>query len=324
MRSYNVHWSSHTLASYLLLERSGALRVKPGMESKDRRQTAGAVPLGTVSPSVLNARKSLGLPRATKESKLGRKTGLISRPSLAGKLTATAGQPQRRSSTYGNSSGVKTDPRPVSDKVYQQKLVRTLIQFLTEHGYQHPISPKLLTSPMAKDVTAIAQFLHSQADPHFKKFTKLELDVPELFKNLRYPFGISKSALFAVGSPHTWPGLLAALLWLVELLSYQEKAEEARPETFDEKQAAEHDFYEYIEAAYKAFLSGDDAQAQELDDSKMQQFEERASSIDQESNQLQQVRSGPVWANFQPGTEYIYTIYSGMLGQVNFHRLSNA
>lgn len=294
MRSYNVHWSSHTLASYLLLERSGALRVKPGMESKDRRQTAGAVPLGTVSPSVLNARKSLGLPRATKESKLGRKTGLISRPSLAGKLTATAGQPQRRSSTYGNSSGVKTDPRPVSDKVYQQKLVRTLIQFLTEHGYQHPISPKLLTSPMAKDVTAIAQFLHSQADPHFKKFTKLELDVPELFKNLRYPFGISKSALFAVGSPHTWPGLLAALLWLVELLSYQEKAEEARPETFDEKQAAEHDFYEYIEAAYKAFLSGDDAQAQELDDSKMQQFEERASSIDQESNQLQQVRSEPV------------------------------
>lgn len=260
------------------------------MEGKERRQTASVVPLGTVSPSVLNARKSLGLPRTTKESKLGRKTGLISRPSLAGKLVSAGGQPQRRSSTYGNSSGVKSDPRPVSDKGYQQKLVRTLIQFLTEHGYQSPIAPKLLTSPMAKDVTTIAQFLHAQADPHFKKFSKLELDIPELFKNLRYPFGISKSALFAVGSPHTWPGLLAALLWLVELLSYQEKAEAARPHTFDDKQAAEHDFYEYIEAAYKAFLSGDDAQAQELDDHKMQQFEERAGSIDRQSTELQQVR----------------------------------
>ncbi len=259
------------------------------MEGQDRRQTASVVPLGTISPSALNARKSLGLPRATKESKLGRKTGLISRPSLAGKLVSGGGQPQRRSSTYSGASGVKSDPRPVTDKSYQQKLVRTLIQFLTEHGYQHPISPKLLTSPMAKDVTAIAQFLHAQADPHFKKFTKLELDVPELFKNLRYPFGISKSALFAVGSPHTWPGLLAALLWLVELLSYQEKAEEARPATFDDKQAAEHDFYEYVEAAYKAFLSGDDAQAQELDDDKIREFEERAASIDGQSKELQQV-----------------------------------
>ncbi len=38
---------------------------------------------------------------------------------------------------------------------------------------------------------------------------------------------ISKSALFAVGSPHSWPGVLAALTWLVELLDYEERAEAA-------------------------------------------------------------------------------------------------
>lgn len=31
-----------------------------------------------------------------------------------------------------------------------------------------------------------------------------------------------------VGSPHTWPSLLAALTWIVELLAYQDKAEAAR------------------------------------------------------------------------------------------------
>ena len=29
-----------------------------------------------------------------------------------------------------------------------------------------------------------------------------------------------------MGSPHSWPAVLAALTWLVELLNYNEKAEE--------------------------------------------------------------------------------------------------
>ena len=70
------------------------------------------------------------------------------------------------------------------------------------------------------------QFLLRQVDPHIKAFGKIEDDVPTLFKQLKYPFQISKSALFAVGSPHTWPSLLAALGWLVELLTYSEKAEQ--------------------------------------------------------------------------------------------------
>ena len=63
-------------------------------------------------------------------------------------------------------------------------------------------------------------------DPNLnpKALGKLEDDVPALYKRLRYPFQLSKSVLFAVGSPHTWPGVLAALAWLTELLLYQEKA----------------------------------------------------------------------------------------------------
>ena len=63
-----------------------------------------------------------------------------------------------------------------------------------------------------------------QVDPYMKIVGKMEDEVPAFFKRMRYPFAISKSALFAVGSPHTWPGLLAALVWLTDLLYYAEKA----------------------------------------------------------------------------------------------------
>jgi kinetochore protein NDC80 len=35
-----------------------------------------------------------------------------------------------------------------------------------------------------------------------------------------YPFNISKSSLQSVGAPHTWPAVLAALTWLIELISF--------------------------------------------------------------------------------------------------------
>ncbi len=134
---------------------------------------------------------------------------------------------QRRSSTYGKkTTGPKQDPRPVSDKAYQHDCIRQLIEYLSTHGYEHAVSPKTLTSPMSKDVFSIVQFLLRQVDPNMKPLGKMEEDVPQLFKHLKYPFQISKSALFAVGSPHTWPGLLAAMNWVVELLNYAEKADE--------------------------------------------------------------------------------------------------
>ena len=68
-----------------------------------------------------------------------------------------------------------------------------------------------------------------QVDPYMKIVGKMEDEVPAFFKRMRYPFAISKSALFAVGSPHTWPGLLAALVWLTDLLCYSEKAVSCPP-----------------------------------------------------------------------------------------------
>ena len=40
--------------------------------------------------------------------------------------------------------------------------MRVLIAYLSAHGYDQPLAPKLLASPMSKDVTNIVQFLMRQ------------------------------------------------------------------------------------------------------------------------------------------------------------------
>ena len=82
-------------------------------------------------------------------------------------------------------------------------------------------------------------------------------------KKLGYPFGVSKTALVAVGSPHTWPALLAMITWLVELITYDEEARMAK-EQKDGLDDPETLFFAYLAQAYGTFLSGDDEQFQQV------------------------------------------------------------
>jgi SMC interacting uncharacterized protein involved in chromosome segregation len=141
---------------------------------------------------------------------------------------------------------------------YRTDSIRNLITFLTENGYNQPLSPKLLTAPTNKDFISIfqvafrvpytnlkhdvlfsnfffssftiqsififdilqsiiLQFLYKKIDPNYLFSDKLEDEIPLLFKQLRYPYAVQKSAIFSCGSPHNWPKLLGALVWLVEL-----------------------------------------------------------------------------------------------------------
>lgn len=119
-----------------------------------RRQT-----LGQMSPAQVNSRLSMGPSRIMKEGKAGSKP-MPPRPSLAppgtanpnrsqpSRIAPTSGPVQRRSSTYGKpGNGVKSDPRPVSDKAYQQACIRTVISYVTTHNYDHPISAKVPPPP---------------------------------------------------------------------------------------------------------------------------------------------------------------------------------
>ncbi|GBF89300.1 hypothetical protein Rsub_02177 [Raphidocelis subcapitata] len=200
----------------------------------------------------------------------------------------------RRSSAFGKGASLKSDPRPLGDKNFLNGCIRTVITYLSTHGYPYAVSPKVLTSPTGKDFTQIIQFLMQCFDPSVKVFGKMEDEVPLFFKRLNYPFQISKSALFAVGSPHSWPSVLAALTWLVELLNYEEKAEAAAsdpagPGALDsDRQRSERAFYDYVSGSYKSFLLGDDERCAAADEEMLGQIRTREAALTAELQAAQQ------------------------------------
>ncbi|GMH47971.1 hypothetical protein TL16_g00188 [Triparma laevis f. inornata] len=224
--------------------------------------------LGPVSSSGLNARASMG------RSSMGPASKGPQRMSMQQGSARTSMNPNRQQSIGRKSTGISRntmgngaakDPRPLSDKGFMNASIRALLNFLMENGYDSAISPKILARPSSKDFNNIVTFLFRKIDPNFNDGTlKFEDEVASAFKALGYPFNISKTSLYAVGSPHTWPGLLAAITWLIELLTYDQEVAEAPMENeegmdMDNLTAvSDKAFFEYLEHAYTAFLSGDD------------------------------------------------------------------
>lgn len=155
-------------------------------------------------------------------------------------------------------SFVGKDPRPIREKNFQNACIMNLLDFLIKSGYDKPISQKILTAPSSKDFQMIFKFLFARIDPTADFDKKFEDEVPILLKGIRYPFAneISKSQLYAVGSMHAWPCLLAMLSWLVDLIQVSDVV--ANTETTDPIDDPEGIFFDYLCKSYKIFLAGSD------------------------------------------------------------------
>eukprot|EP00656_Telonema_subtile_P040417 TRINITY_DN4548_c0_g1_i1.p1 TRINITY_DN4548_c0_g1~~TRINITY_DN4548_c0_g1_i1.p1 ORF type:complete len:622 (+),score=196.36 TRINITY_DN4548_c0_g1_i1:132-1997(+) len=270
-----------------------------------RRQSTA---LGNLSASGANSRASLGAPRlaAQKSAKTpgrasasGRRSSVLGRPSVGRRSMLPSKSPllkPRSSSIYsgrGSSAfldGPKKDTRPIKDKQWQAEQAEALIEFLIATNYNHHISPKILMAPTRKDFECIFQFLYKLIDPHMEFTTKFEDDVILIFKRLRYPFEVKKSALHAVGSPQYWPSLLAALSWLLEVIQYSMAAEqEADGVDFTAAEDPANDdgeklTYQYLQESYRSFLAGEDEM--EVDEFFGPHYEEKQRMITEEIKQL--------------------------------------
>ena len=188
-------------------------------------------------------------------------------------------------SSFQSSSFSGKDPRPIRDKNFQNNAISTLLNHLTQSGYDSLITGRILASLSSKDFQSIFKFLYHQIDPTYEFDKKFEDDVPILIRGLRYPFAneISKSQLQAVGSMYTWPILLSLLNWMVELIQqssgYEDKfapLDNAKPDSF---------FLGYLFESYKRFLAGIDDNRDILE--KLERsFDEKNDFYIQESNEL--------------------------------------
>lgn len=180
----------------------------------------------------------------------------------------------RRQSTLPPGASAKPDPRPILDKGYQQECIKQLLTFLQRSGYDHPISHQSLTRPSGKDFTNIVTFMLRRLDPTFQDGTlKIEDEIAMNFKAMGYPFTVSKTALVAAGSPHTWPTLLAALTWLMTKIQCLEELEaedevimHGEYESVEELETKmDMYFFQFLSKSYTAFLHGDEQLKQDLE-----------------------------------------------------------
>uniref|UniRef100_A0A8D0GZ40 Kinetochore protein NDC80 n=1 Tax=Sphenodon punctatus TaxID=8508 RepID=A0A8D0GZ40_SPHPU len=175
-----------------------------------------------------------------------------------------------RSSQYGVFGGAEKikDPRPLQDKAFVQQCIRQLCEFLVENGYAHNVSMKSLQAPSIKDFLRIFTFIYGFLCPSYElPDSKFEEEIPRIFKALGYPFPLSKSSMYTVGAPHTWPHIAAALVWLIDCIKVYCALRENAP-SFDEGQswggetedgiAHSKLFLDYTIKCYEHFMKGAD------------------------------------------------------------------
>lgn len=120
---------------------------------------------------------------------------------------------------------VTKDPRPVRDRPFQIQMARAIANFLVSSGCPVQLSPKIVGQPpTSQQYWTVVDWLVRQLDPDYPEprqggFSVGPNDFISVLKWLRYPFAdsIDKKSLSTVGGLHSWPGMLAALHYLVSL-----------------------------------------------------------------------------------------------------------
>ncbi|KAM4795583.1 kinetochore protein NDC80 homolog [Rhinophrynus dorsalis] len=186
--------------------------------------------------------------------------------SFFGKRSSTGPARNSQYGAFGGSEKIK-DPRPLHDKSFIQQCIRQLCEFLNENGYSQTLTVKSLQGPSTKDFLKIFAFIYSFICPNYETpVSKFEEEIPRIFKELGYPFALSKSSMYTVGAPHTWPQIVAALVWLTDCVKMccVLRNEEV---VFEDPQAGEHSengldfnqlFLEYTVRCYEQFMEGRD------------------------------------------------------------------
>ncbi|KAL0592441.1 hypothetical protein ABG067_000005 [Albugo candida] len=190
-----------------------------------------------------------------------------------------------RASSISTRNGVRQDPRPVTDKGFVNASIHRLLEFLSAKQYDAILSSKLLKGPTKKEACNILQFLFRQIDLNYAFEGKLEEEIALFFKILRYPFPMTKTSMVTV-APHSWPPLLASITWIIELLNYDETVEDANRIEEMEAENGDRAFLEYLNQAYRAFLSGEDEKYRMLEQELANQIDSKNQIIRDEYAQL--------------------------------------
>ncbi|KAF8653229.1 hypothetical protein HU200_062686 [Digitaria exilis] len=158
----------------------------------------------------------------------------------------------RPASSVGVGVGVGAVPN-FSDRTTQAAALRVV------NAYISPAVTLRGPLPAARDIQAALRLLLERVDfpPNEATF---EEDLIQALRLLGCPYKITRSALKAPGTPHSWPPLLSVLHWLTLFAQYCDA------EASSASNAPSNEFMLYVTQGYCHFLSGDDDAVEALDE----------------------------------------------------------
>ena len=261
---------------------------------------------GQQRPSSANSRKSLG-GAILQSGHHGATPAKNRRVSMA---------PSNNSSnaTGNNNASPNVDPRDIRDKSYLLNAIKKMVTYLKSRGYDATSLniKQLVNGPSGRDFNHIMTFLFRRVDPTFNTpippgqknngdlVIKFEDEVSMAFKCLGYPFPISKTGLVAVGSPHTWPALIAAIDWLVDVLIVAEEEtkldweievnpqeEELLLQTLQGMNTrSEKQWHQFLRKSMVSFLNNDQEECDELEGDLLETFQKDNEKVEAYLNRM--------------------------------------
>jgi kinetochore protein NDC80 len=199
---------------------------------------------------------------------------------------------RKSSLTRGSTltGGRVQDTRDVQSKSFLNTGATIILKYLLEHGFSSVnLSSKKLISPSVKEFKSITEFLFKQVDPNFPVSEDViaDEDIITMFRQLGYPTPISKSNIVSAGTMHAWPHLMAALTWLIELLSYDEAVSSEATRTEESDETSDAFMHQFMGSSYIVYMKGEDSKVEELREEFMSGFERKNSQIEEQMKMLE-------------------------------------
>ncbi|OSD02863.1 hypothetical protein PYCCODRAFT_1444929 [Trametes coccinea BRFM310] len=175
-----------------------------------------------------------------------------------------------QSSAPPSSQTFAKDARPLRDRSFQAKMRQDVATFLISTGYE--VAPQMLQNITGKDFRAVFQHLILYLDPlwPFKPDQRFEEQFMQALRAMKYPYvgQIDIKWLPTPAAMHSWPALLGALHWLVELGRAREHYMDSRHPTLQDPTLIPDEFddihhhlalaFDHNSRAYEVFLQGQD------------------------------------------------------------------
>ncbi|XP_026379866.1 kinetochore protein NDC80 homolog [Papaver somniferum] len=186
----------------------------------------------------------------------------------------------------GSSTGGRNYDLPINDKRFQNQALKRINAYLLSHSTSIYLKPPL---PSAKDITDCIRFLFlrlSYTDSASDLTVKIDEDLPILLDFMSCPFKITKSALKAPGTPHSWPNLCAVIHWLVEICVYSDHVNSSNSTSTSTGMRC-NKLLDYALRSYEHFIAGDDDLVDQLDNEFREKLELERGSVENTVKELQ-------------------------------------